>query len=63
MEIDIIINPLYLLLVNLLLLASLDERFPYRELNCFLVVEDNKFKDFEDNDLASWTTRKCWNQF
>ena len=32
---------LYLLLVNLPLLASLEERSTYRELNCFLGVVNN----------------------
>jgi len=59
-EIDVIIDTLHLLPVNLSLLASLDERFHCGELNCFLVVENNKFKDFEDNDSANRTTRECW---
>ena len=59
-KIDIIIDFFHLLLVNLLLLASLYKEFPCGELNCFLVTKDNKFKDFEGNNLANRITREYW---
>ena len=45
---------LYLLLVNLLLLASLEERSICRELGCFLGVRDGD--DFEKEVLADKAT-------
>ena len=60
-EIKIVIGYLfYLLLINLLLLASFDERFFYGELDCFLEVENNKFKNFKDKDLADKATEEFW---
>ena len=44
---------LYLLLLNLLLLANLEEKFIYKELDCFLVVENNIL---EGNDLVDEAT-------
>ena len=44
---------LYLLLVNLLLLASLEKRFTCRELDCFLRVEDD---DLKEDDLVNEAT-------
>ena len=45
---------LHLLLVNLLLLANLEEKSIHGELNCFLEVEDDSLK--EDN-LVDKATR------
>ena len=41
-----------LLLVNLLLLASLEEKSTYRELDYFLKVGDKKLDVLEDNNLV-----------
>jgi len=49
-----------LLLVNLLLLANLEERFTYRELDCFLEVEDNVLKG---DDLANEATEDVFDLF
>ena len=46
---------LYLSLVNLPLLASLEERSTYRVLGCFLGVEDKG--DLEEEFLVDETTR------
>ena len=46
---------LHLSLINLLLLASLEERSIYRELDCFLEVENKD--NLERNDLADKATR------
>ena len=46
---------LYLLLVNLLLLASLEERSTHRELDCFLKVENGD--GLEGDDLVDEATR------
>jgi len=45
---------LYLLLVNLLLLANLKERSTYRELDCFLEAGDNTL---EEEYLVNEVTR------
>jgi len=42
----------YLLLVNLPLLASFNEIFLYRKLNCFLDDDDDKLEDLENKDLT-----------
>ena len=46
---------LHLSLVNLLLLASLEERSTYRELGCFLGAEDGD--DFEKKVLVNEAAR------
>jgi len=51
---------LYLLLVNLLLLASLEERSIYRKLDCFFRAEDKKLTALEDDSLADKTTRNVF---
>ena len=51
---------LYLLLVNLLLLASLEERSTYRELDCFLQVGDDSL---EKDNLADKATRNIFALF
>jgi len=52
-EIKIAIKPFFhLLLVNLLLLASLDKRSTHRELDYFLTAENNKLEVLESKYLA-----------
>ena len=45
---------MYLLLVNLLLLASLEKKYTCKELDCFLEVEDDML---ENNDLTNKAIR------
>ena len=51
---------LYSLLVNLLLLANLEERFTYGELDCFLGVGDNVL---EEDDLIDKAVRNVFALF
>jgi len=41
-------------------LASFDESFSYRKLDCFLEVENDDFSDFESNNLADRAVREYW---
>ena len=45
---------LCLLLVNLLLLANLEERSTHEELDCFLKVENNVLEEEDLVDEATW---------
>ena len=47
---------LYSLLINLLLLVSLEKKFTCRELNYFLKVGNKKFNVLENNNLANEAT-------
>ena len=54
---------LYLLLVNLTLSASFEEKSTYREFDCFLIVGDNELDILKGNNLADKTTKDNWNSF
>ena len=58
----IIVNSLFLysLLVNLPVLASLDNRFTYKKLNYFLEARNNNFDNFDINNLTNRVARKYW---
>ena len=47
---------MYSLLINLLLLVSLEKKFTCRELNYFLKVGNKKFNVLENNNLANEAT-------
>ena len=51
---------MHLSLVNLLLLASLEERFTHEELDCFLGVED---KSLNEDSLVDEATRDIFALF
>jgi len=50
-EIEAVIN-FFLLITDLLLLTSFDERDLCKKFNCFLKEGNNKFKSLKSNDIA-----------
>ena len=50
---------IYLLLVNLLLLATLEEKFICGEFDHFLAVENNELIALEDKNFVDGAARDC----